>query len=129
MFQQLFVLIGQKTAVQIAGSGNLQQPAGVPDDGFGKEPAPGKYGERVAKGGWVGGDFTSPGGRFRQQAIHEMYRIVRIRQRRKQRRNGADRRRRECSQVYELRSRTNRVAKLDLFEEIQHYIDYRGLGG
>ena len=46
-------------------------------------------------------------------------------QRVQQRGDAADRSRRKFSEINKFRARTNGVAELDLFEEIQHCSDYR----
>ncbi len=111
--------------MKFPGAGDFEEPFRVPDDGLGKKTAPGKNRERVTQGGRIFGDLPRGFRLFRNQAIEKVKGPFRIGQRRQQRRYTAGRSRRKASEMAKFRARTNRVAELDLFEEIQHCFDYR----
>ncbi len=100
---------------------DIEQRLRIPDHRIGQKPAVGKNGERVAESGRILGDLPRGIGPFGNQPIEKVDGIVRIRQRGQQRRNASGRGRRKFSEIDKFRARTNRVAELDLVEEIQHY--------
>ena len=108
--------------MEIAPGRNVDEPLGEPDDRIGEEVTVREDCQGVAKRGGIFGDLTRSVGRLSDQAIEEVYCIVRIRQRWQLSGYTADRSRGEFSEINKFRARTNRVAELDLVEEIQHYL-------
>ena len=106
--------------MKFACAGNLEEPFRVANHGIGKETAVRKNGERVSQSGRILGDLARLLRLFGNQAIQELERTLRIGQGGQQRRHSASRSRREAFEMTKFRARTNRVAELDLFEEIQH---------
>ena len=84
-----------------------------------------KTGQCVSQSGRILGDLARLLRLFGNEAIQELERPLRIGQGGQQRRHSASRSRREAFEMTKFRARTNRVAELDLFEEIQHCSDYR----
>ena len=120
--QQLLILFGEKTAMKIARGRDLDEPFRKAYYGVGEKVAERENRQGITKRGGIFRNAARGLGSLLRQPIEEMYCIVRIGQRWQQRGYAADRSRRKFSEVNKFRSRTNRVAELDLFVETQHYL-------